>query len=113
MLINGKFIKSFFCRPTELSENFNMLTFFTFFKESVNEVNFPNETSPMIEVFLTDGMNKIDSIQLFNSNHANLVFEKTLDKCFSNFQRIDYDKIVFSVSSIQNTYSPRYFEIVK
>jgi hypothetical protein len=62
MLINGRFIKNSFCRPTELEKNFNMIAFFTFFKESVNEANEIDENSPIIEVFLTVGLNKIDSI---------------------------------------------------
>ncbi len=113
MLINGKFIKRSFCRPTELEKNFNMIAFFTFFKESVNEADKIDEATPIIEVFLTDGMNKIDSIQLYSTKHADLVFGKTLDRCFANIQRNDYDKILLAIKSIQSTYSPKYFEVVK
>lgn len=116
MLINGKFINHSFARPIELSSDFDMLTFFTFLKKAVNEVDnetkFENKT-PILQVFLTDGMNKIDSIQSFSIKHANLVFEKTLDRCFVIFHRSNYDKILFTFNSIVSIDRPRYFEIVK
>jgi hypothetical protein len=93
--------------------DFSMISFFTFFKESVNEANGIDGIKPIIEVFLTDGMNKIDSIQLYSTKHADIVFSKTLDRCFANFQRIDYDKILLTINSIQSTYKSKYFEVVK